>query len=110
MCSPSGIRGAGTAHEPHRHVFSTRLRTPGRHADDPPLYSPAPSAQAAAEHEIGPWGAHRRDPQRRGSGGPDRRGPTMIPGAGVRQAWPMTTPAAAEPAAADTTSTVAAVR
>ena len=53
MCSPSGIRGAGTAHEPHRHVFSTRLRTPGRHADDPPLYSPAPALQARRRHEFG---------------------------------------------------------
>src|ERR1700722_13516342 len=68
MCSPSGIRGAGSAHEPHRHAFSTQLRTPGRHADDPPLYSPARSPQAAPEHEMGPgdlrqaWPMTDRDP------------------------------------------------
>src|ERR1700691_4910739 len=97
MCAPSGIRGAGTAHEPHRHVFSTQLRTPGRHADDPPLYSPASTPQAAPEHGIGPCGltatTHRAWFRR-----PDRRIRDHEPSAVLRQACPMTDPAT-DPAA-----------
>src|SRR5271157_876654 len=36
-CSPSGIRGAGTAHEPHRHVSSTHCE---RRADTPTILHP----------------------------------------------------------------------
>src|SRR6202020_2872937 len=85
MCSPSGIRGAGTAHEPHRHAcdsFERRADTP----TIPHSTLPLPRLRPPRSTELAPVVRRHHEPR-----------------ANLRQAWPMTDPpkaAAADPAAA----------